>query len=165
MSVLPLPKHFDQNEWFMIITLVLTNFIVFLLRKKFSKSKIILIVLFSATLARFVDHLGATPVIDLYDISDTGKFEFFDIVSYFLYPPFAVLMIYFYKKMDIAGIKTLWYLLVWSVLAVAYEWVAVIFDVYKFKTWEHVYSLPVYLLSQYITILFYRFIKEKYKKS
>lgn len=67
---------------------------------------IILIVLFSATIARIADHVLAGPPLDLYDLMDSGKFEMFDIFSYLLYGPFAYIYLYIYEKFKIKHIYT-----------------------------------------------------------
>ncbi|WP_377559021.1 hypothetical protein [Ornithinibacillus salinisoli] len=150
-----MPTNFGANEWFVILSIVVTYTILFLLRKYFSASFTILIILFSASIARIVDHVLAGPPFDLYDIMDTEKFDLLDVFSYFLYGPFAYIFLYLYQKFNIQGMYTYIYTLLWSGLSVAYEWITVLFGVFSFKEWEPLYSFPVYLFVQSLTILFY----------
>jgi hypothetical protein len=161
LSTFPLPKDFDANEWFVIISLLASYTGLFLGRKIFPRSMIILIILFSAVIARITDYELAGPPLDLYDLMDTGKYELFDMFSYLLYGPFAFAFLAVYHKLNIKGIYILFYLVVCSGLSVAYEWLTVVFDVFTFKEWKSTFSFPVYLVVQSLTLYFYHFLLMK----
>lgn len=143
MNVLPLPESFDQNEWFVLILLIVMYSVLFLKRNKFPLSITILILLFSAAIARIFDHVLAGPPVDLYDLMDTANFDLFDFLSYLLYGPFAILFLRFYEKLNICGLYTLLFLLIWAVFSVLFEWITVLFNVFTFNEWKHLYSFPV----------------------
>ncbi|MGM8215356.1 hypothetical protein ACLIA0_07240 [Bacillaceae bacterium W0354] len=162
MSALPLPKSFDANEWFVIISLIVSYYILWLFRKKMKTSHIILIILYSATIARIADHSLAGPPIDGYDLMDTGKFELFDGLTYFLYGPFGFFFISIFQKLNVKGLSVLFYILVWATISVFYEWITVLFGVFTFTDWKSIYSFPIYLFTQSLTLLFYYFVLNKH---
>ncbi|WP_010677720.1 hypothetical protein [Bacillus timonensis] len=160
MNLLPLPNEVSTNEWFVIISLIVSYSVFFFLpRRKFPMSIIILILLFSATISRIADHLFAGPPLDLYDLMDNGNFEMFDILTYLLYGPFALFFIYLYEKFKIKQIYTFLYIMAFSIFSVVYEWITVLFGVFTFKEWRSIYSFPVYLFVQSLIILYYHLLK------
>lgn len=159
MNPLPIPKELSPNEWFVIISIIVSYPIFFILRRRFPVSMIILIILFSATIARMADHVLAGPPLDLYDLMDSGNYDLFDILSYLLYGPFAFIFLYFYEKFTIKGMYIFYYILVWSILSVVYERVTVLIGIFTFKEWNSIYSFPFYLFVQSLTILYYHFLR------
>lgn len=160
---MPLPKSFDQNEWYLIIALFITYIFVLILPRRFPKSITILIFLFASTVARVSDHILAGPNLDLYDVMDTTKFELFDLISYFLYAPFAYFFVYFYDKWNIKGFFLFLYIIVCSFGGVSFEWLSHYFHVIEYKWWKLLYSLTVYLIVQPVTLIFYEFINKANK--
>ena len=161
--MMPLPKSFDQNEWYLIIALFITLLIVSILPRRFPLSITILLFLFAATIARLSDHIFAGLYLDLYDVMDTNKFELFDLLSYFLYMPFAYFFVYFYDKWKIRGIYILLYIVASSLGGVLIEWISHYFHVFDYKWWKIQYSLPIYLIVQPFTLIFFEFIYKAYK--
>lgn len=159
MNPLPIPKELSANEWFVIISIIASYPVFFLLRRSFPVSMIILIVLFSATIARMADHVLAGPPLDLYDLMDSGKYDLFDILSYLLYGPFAYIFLYIYEKINIRGMYTFFYIVALSIFSVAFEWITILFGIFTFKEWRSIYSFPVYLFVHSLTILYYRFLR------
>ncbi|MBB6446068.1 hypothetical protein [Bacillus benzoevorans] len=160
MNPLPIPKELNVNEWFVILSIVATYPIFFLLKRNMPVSMMILIVLFSATIARITDHVLSGPPLDLYDVMDSANYDLFDILYYLLYGPFAYLFLYIYEKFVIKGVKLFLYIVALSILSVVYERITVWFGVFTFKEWRSVYSFPVYLLIQSLTIWYYRFLRK-----
>lgn len=161
---MPLPKSFDQNELFLIITLSITITFMSILPRRFPLSISILLCMFASTVARICDHILAGQTLDLYDVMDTNKYELFDFISYFLYIPFAYFFVYFYDKWKIKGFYLFLYIVICSIGGVAFEWLSHYFHVIEYKWWKLYYSLPVYLIVQPATLIFYEFIN-KAKKS
>jgi hypothetical protein len=167
MSFLPLPKNFDQNEWFVIISLVFLILLLICLPKRFPTSITILIITFSMSLARVVDHLLAGPNINFYDVMDSGKYELFDILCYAPYAPFAYLFVYIYDKWNIKGVKTSLFILIVSLFGIGFEWLTTkpFIDFFKYHNWNIIYSFPIYLVVQPLTLVFLKFIKKAHKDS
>lgn len=161
---MPLPKSFDQNEWFIIISFTLSVLVFILLPKRIPITITVLLLIFSSVVARLFDHLLAGPTLDLYDLNDTGKFELFDLFTYLLYSPFGYFFIYFYEKWELRGYQLFIYIVTCTTTATAYEWVNHYFNVFNYKGWKISYSFTVYLAIQPIMLLFYEIIKKEYQK-
>ncbi|MGM0838572.1 MAG: hypothetical protein ACQEV7_20760 [Bacillota bacterium] len=104
-DLLPLPKNFDENEWFFIISLVLFIFGYLLLPKKFNSSITILLFLFGPAVARVADKILASPKTNFYDVVDTGKYELFDVISYPLYSFSSYFFIYIYSHFQLRAAR------------------------------------------------------------
>jgi hypothetical protein len=159
---MPLPQEFDQNEWFLIIALIISFTLILFLPRRFPLSITILIMLFSITVARLSDHLLAGPNIDLYNLMDTGKYDLFDLFLYFLYAPFGYLFVYLYEKLNIKGFWILLYIIICSIAGTMIEGLCVLFDVFNYKGWKLSYSFCFYLAVQALTLLFYHYIKRSH---
>ncbi|GAA0479829.1 hypothetical protein GCM10008986_00340 [Salinibacillus aidingensis] len=157
-----LPEHFDHNEWFVLTGVILSYLLVFLLPRRFPLSVILLVMLCAIVFARVLDHMMASPSLDLYDIMDKGNYELFDLVLYSFYAPFAYLYIYLFDKFNVKGIWTGLYILVWSLIAIGFERVNVYFGVFNYHGWKGAYSFPVYLAVQSFTLLFFLYIQHHY---
>jgi hypothetical protein len=160
MNLLPLPKQFDQNEWFILLSLAVLVLLIVFLPKRFPTSITTLILAFSMAIARVVDHLLAGPSINFYDVLDSGKYELFDILCYVPYAPFAYIFVYMYDNWKIKGIYTSLFVLIVSLLGIGFEWLTTtpLIDFFKYHNWKIFYSLPIYLAIQPITLLFYHTI-------
>jgi len=154
-----LPKDFDQNEWFVILWLIITIFVVLILPKRFPRSIMTLIFIFSSTEARLFDHILSFPKLDLYDVMDGPTFELFDLLVYVLYAPFGYFFIYFYDRLDVRGCWIVFYIIICSIGGTVYEWIAEYFHVFTYKGWHTSYSFTIYLITQSTTLLFYKYIK------
>jgi hypothetical protein len=167
MSLLPLPKQFDQNEWFIIISIGVLVLLLIFLPKRFPTSITILLITFSMAIARVVDHLLAGPSINFYDVLDSGKYELFDLLCYVPYAPFAYIFVYIYDHWKIEGLYTCFYILIFSLIGIGFEWLSTtpLIDFFKYHNWKIVYSLPIYLVIQPITLWFYHLIKKFHDNS
>lgn len=159
--MMPLPQKFDQNEWFIIISLAVGVVTVILLPRRFPLSVSILMMVFAATVARTLDHLLAGPTVDVYNITDTGRYDLFDLITYTLYAPFAYIFVYIFDRFNIKGYWILLYVVIASLLGTLYEWLCVVFDVFNYKGWNIKYSYGFYLSTQPLTLLFFRYIMGK----
>lgn len=167
MSFLPLPKDFDLNEWYIILSALALVFLLYKLPKRFPASITLLLLLFTAAASRVTDHLLAGPHQDLYDIMDTSKYELFDLFSYITYVPFSYVFIYIYDKYQLKGLKLTFYILTFSLGGVLFELLisADLIDFLHYKIWTPYMSWPVYLTVQPLTILFFELTKQLHDKS
>lgn len=157
--MMPLPQRFDQNEWFLLICNLLAYFIILLLPRRFPFSITILLLLFGTVAARLSDVLIASPGFDLYNVMDTPKYDFFDLVTYISYAPFAYLFVYYYDKWKVKGYWVIPFLLLCTTGGTLYEWVNKVFHVFTYKGWQLSYSFNYYFATQCVTLLFYHWIK------
>jgi accessory gene regulator protein AgrB len=167
MNLLPLPKNFDQNEWVIIISCIALLLLLYIFPKRFPTSISILIIAFSIVVARVVDHLLAGPDINFYDVLDSGDYELFDLFSYIPYAPFAYVFVYLYDKLQIRGVYTSLYIIIFSLIAIGVEWITTSSFIHYFHyySWEILYSFPIYLVIQPLTLLFYHFIIKVHARS
>jgi hypothetical protein len=161
--MMPFPETFDQNEWFVLISLFLSFLVIILLPKRMPLSIIILMMIFATTVARLADHLLATPRHDLYNIMDSGKFDFFDLLLYFVYAPFGYIFVYVYERLKVKGYWTIIYIYLWSIFGAFFEWVAVQFKVFEYHGWELKYSFTFYVCTQALTLLFYGYLRKNHE--
>ncbi|MDL4843068.1 hypothetical protein [Aquibacillus rhizosphaerae] len=159
-----LPENFDLNESFILIGLIVLYSVVIILPKRFPLSITILLITFPAVIARLSDHILSGLLFDMYDVMDSGKFELFDLLTYIFYGPFAYLFIYVYDKFNISGYGTLLYVIVFTIFGTLFEGLNLLLEVFSYKSWHLSYSFTYYLTLQPITIWFYIFIKQTYKK-
>jgi hypothetical protein len=80
----PLPKYFDENEWTIIVGIFL-SILLWRLPKKIPTEITILIILFSMAVPKIMDHLIASVSPNLYQITDSEKYELFDLLLDIVY--------------------------------------------------------------------------------
>ena len=163
LMLLP-PEKFDQNEWFIIISFILTYLLILKLPKRFPLTITLLILFFGMAYVQVTDHILAGASYNLYDINDSGKFEWFDLIGWFIYPPFGYFFVYFLDKWSFRGLQIFLYILGWSLIAMLVEWISLKFNMFKYYHWNFFYSYPVYLLTLGIYLLFYLYITSAFKK-
>lgn len=163
--ILYFPKNFDENEWFILVG-VIVNILVFKwLPKQLPREIIPLIVLLSISFPKVLDHTMAVPPYDFYNITDSKKYELFDLILYGVYPMFGYLFIYLFNVFKPSRIKFVLYLLTWLLFAVTFEYFLTLLHVYTYTGWNIVFSLPIYLITLCLTFLFYRFTTNYLAKS
>ncbi|PKR84667.1 hypothetical protein [Heyndrickxia camelliae] len=153
---MPLPHKFDENEWFVIIGIIISYTIFFLLPKRFPINITILLMMFGSVVARFSDHLLAGPGVDLYNLMDTPNFELFDLILYLFYAPFSYFFVYFFEKFGIKGFGTLFYIIGCTLGGTMVEWLTKQFHVFNYNGWHLAYSFTVYLIIQTLTLFLYK---------
>ncbi|MCM2533115.1 hypothetical protein NDK43_12830 [Neobacillus pocheonensis] len=154
--------HLNLNEWF-VLALIIGGFsVIYYLPKFFPIITMIYGLLVGPFLGLVFDHSLAVPPVDLYDVGDDSKYELFDLLSYMMYSPFGYLFIYFYEKFHLKGLMNVLYILFWTILSIALEWVCVEVGVFHYKNgYRLAYSIPVYLfiLSEHLFVFQYFFRK------
>jgi hypothetical protein len=161
---MPLPVNFDENEWCLILCILISYSVTFLLPKRFPFSQNVLLLLYGPTVARLCDHLLASPKLDLYTLMDTQNYDLFDFFTYLLYAPFSYLFFYFYDKWKIRGYGIILYIFFCSIGGTLFEWVNKIFHVFTYKGWELPFSFSVYLVTQCLSLIFYHWINRASKQ-
>lgn len=153
-----LPKHFDQNEWFIIIVLILSLFLV-KLPKRMPAEVSCLIVLLSLAIPNIIDHsIAAISPYDVYRLNDSEKYEVFDILLSGVYIPFGFLCVYFYEWLRPKKTKIVLYILCWALFAIGFEFVIVRLHVFTYHGWRLAYSFPTYLLVISLFLVYYEFL-------
>lgn len=93
----------------------------------------------------------------MYNLNDQQKYELMDVVTYFMYSPYALISVYLYDRLNPRGIFFVAYIVGWSAFAVCFEWLAVIFHVFTYTGWRLLYSFSVYLIATPLQLLFFRY--------
>ncbi|MBE4906968.1 hypothetical protein IMZ08_02715 [Bacillus luteolus] len=155
-------NSFGRNDFFIIAAVVVFYGVILILPKLFSNRFVSFLLIFIGILfaSLFDSTIGAAPF-DFYDIMDGPKYTVMDLFAYLVYGPFGYLFIYYYVKWDINGIKTIFYIALWTLAGILFEWINVKFDVFTYKSgYQLTYSIPIYLLVQTVLVYFYEYIRE-----
>jgi hypothetical protein len=157
-EILPLPIKFDENEWFILLTILFGYSWVLFAPKRYPTTISVLVILFCVSAALIIDHSIAGPPFDLYDINDRKKYELFDVITYFMYSPYALLSVYLYDKFDPKGFRFTAYIVGWAILCTFFQWLALKCHVFTYNNWNMSYSFSVYLVLTYFQLSFFRLI-------
>lgn len=152
---------FDANEWFIIGSLLVLHSALWLAPKVFSKLETIGYYLFGINVGLFFDHTISLKPWDFYDVNDTSAFQFMDFLSYIAYGLYSYFFIYLYVKFKISGLKTIFYILVWSAFSVLIEWIGVQIDMLHYdKGYKMYWSFPIYLIVQSVLLMYFHMVKK-----
>jgi len=158
------PKKFDENEWTIIIAVIISILLFVLLPKRFPKEITPLIVLLSISFPKILDHSIAAKSLNLYNLNDMKQYEIFDVILYAVYPIFGYLFVYILDRYDIKKFKLVWYIVFWTFLGFGTDSLLVKLNVFNYTGWRLIYSLPVYITVLSVTYLFFQFIMQYYNK-
>jgi hypothetical protein len=157
-------RAFDWNEWFILITLLALNILIFILPKIFSLIEGLAYYLFGITIVLFFDHTTSVRPWDLYDVNDSSKYQLMDFAYYVMNGPFSYLFIYLYAKLKVKGHQNLLYILIWSCVSILVEWVGVKIGLFHYdKGYKMYWSFPIYMLIQTLQIIYYHVIQKTKK--
>lgn len=157
-------RAFNLNEWFIIIMLIIGGAIYFLLPRKFPPTFTILLLSFCIVFGMTLDHTASVPPFDLYDVNDNSRYNFMDLLTYLLYAPFGYVFVYVYDRLNIRGGLVTLYIIGGSIGSICFEWLSVKCGVFHYdKGYSMKYSIPAYLISQSLFLLFYHFLKRVYR--
>lgn len=159
-------RAFDLNDYVLLSLIVIGFGLVYKMPKRFPQSVTLLILLFCSTVACALDNSMGGMAIDLYDIMDGPKYTIMDFVLYFFYPPLGYFFVYYYDRWKVKGIWTVFYITGCSLLAIALEWICVKAGIFHYKKGYFLnYSFCIYVVTQTITVFFYRYITDKLGKT
>ncbi|MEH7749506.1 hypothetical protein V7659_31565, partial [Neobacillus drentensis] len=100
--------------------------------------------------------------LDLYDVGDEPIYSLFDLLSYTMYAPFGYIFVYFYERFKITGQKKVWYIIIWTIMAILLERFCVIIGVFQYKNgYKIAYSIPVYFFVESLLLFFYLYFFKK----
>ncbi|WP_223701161.1 hypothetical protein [Sutcliffiella deserti] len=165
MNTGPIPfveETFNGNDIFVMVSIVLAYFVIFLLPKQFDNAFIsFLLISYGVVSATLFDNtIGASPF-DFYDIMDGPKYTIMDIWAYLIYGPYGYAFIYFYEKYKFQGKSLIFYIIVWTCFGMFIEWINVLMNVFTYKAgYKWIFSIPIYLFVQSFCLMFYKYIKK-----
>ena len=156
---------FNENEWFVIISMIVTNLAIWLAPKLFSKLESVGYYIFGIYIGLFYDHTLSIKPWDYYDVNDNSSYQFIDFMSYIMYGPYGYFFLYFYVKWNIKKLRIIPYILIWSAFSMLMEWIGLKVGLFHFdKGYKMYWSFPIYLLSQTMIIFFYH-LSTRYEKT
>jgi hypothetical protein len=152
-------KAFNENEWFVIGSIIVLNVVIWFVPKIFSRIEAIGYYIFGIYIGLFYDHTISIKPWDFYDVNDNSSYQFIDFLSYIMYGPYGYFFLYFYVRLKIKGLKTIPYILIWSSFSMLMEWTGLKVGLFHFdKGYKMYWSFPIYLLSQSMMIIFYHLV-------
>lgn len=159
-------QYFNGNEWF-VITLSLIGIVgIWLFPRPFSPTQMTFNMMIGVTLGFIFDHTIEIPPFDFYDVGDQSKFQLFDLFSYIMYAPFGYWFIYWYERLRMYELMTIFYIFLWTLASVGFEWLAIQVGVFHYKDgYEIVYSFPIYMFVQSLHLAMYRMAFSRYRMS
>jgi hypothetical protein len=153
-------RSFDENEWFVIISLILLCAVVFILPKIFSLTEAAFHFIFGIYVGMFYDHTISIKPWDFYDVNDSSAYQFIDFLSYIMYGPYSYLFIYFYFKLRVKGSMIIAYIFIWSFFSLLMEYIGVKIGLFHYeKGFKMYWSLPIYLFAQMIQVTLFNLIR------
>jgi hypothetical protein len=166
MILLDPPQKFDANEWFILGVIVFMLIVILKLPKTFTPLFVSYLTVFNFFLSTSVDFIIAAPPFDLYDVADQPKHEIMDIVIYLiLYPQSAYVAMWIYNRWEWRGGRLFMFLLAISVINVGLEYIAILFNLYRYKGWNLLYSGPVYFAVWFLNVWLLHFLKRTQEKT
>ncbi|UGB28742.1 hypothetical protein [Metabacillus sp. B2-18] len=149
-------ESFGKNEIFLLIFNLLAILVVLLLPKKFTKTATLLSLFWGLTLGMMFDFSIGGGLFDYYRVSDSNRYEVFDVIYYLLYAPFGYLFFYFYEGLKINKRTVIIYILGWAILGIIFQWMFMKTEIITFqKGYQLSYSFPVFLVTQTISAIYY----------
>lgn len=163
MSFLPLPKQFDANEIFIIISTVLSWALMFKLPRHLSAVTITIIWTFNVFLALLADITISVKPNDFYFTIDHKTHELFDVLLHFVtYPTLPYFVVNFYQRNKPKGLMLLFYIIFWAGVAIALEWISLKFYVFTYTGWKLYLSFFIYLVVFAANIWLSNFTEKKH---
>lgn len=154
---------FDYNEWFVVITAVVCLILFLSIKKRLPSSVIVIIWLSAALYIEVLDYFLAARPFDLYDFLDGPEYQpSLAIIHFFIIPPLCVLLLHFYDKWKLRGIRLFLYLLCWTGVSVLYEWLCLKNGVLHYNDWNLLYSIPTYPVTCLIFIWIFHQVMRLY---
>lgn len=149
-KILKLPTAFDENEWFILATMLLL-FVCFLaVPKIMPRGMTIAALLFFGVLGLTADVLiGVDYPIDFYTITDSPQLELFDVFVYIVnYPLYGYFFAYAIYRFKLDWKRLTWFIPLWSAVTALCEIAAVRFRVFTYlHGWNTGWSALTYLLA------------------
>jgi hypothetical protein len=159
MLMLVYDHRFNQNEWFVIISLAAGLTLFWRFKNRFTVKEVIAYFLYSFFIGIVLDHSISVKPFDFYDVNDNSSYQFIDFLTYLMYAPFGYIFIFCYDYFKIKFKYTPLYILVWVSISIGMEFFAHILGVYHYKNgYEIYYSFPIYLLAFSAYLCLYRFL-------
>lgn len=160
MNEIRYDHHFNLNEWFIIIALIVGVFIVYFLPKRFATKTTVVYLMCGIFFGFLFDHTLSVFPVSYYVINDSSTFELMDFLSHVMYGPYSYLFFYLYDYYNIKPHASPLYILVWTFVGVGIERLSVAIGIFHYQHGYTIYySFVIYLLVYSIWLFLYKLIK------
>ena len=154
-------EHFDRNEWFVLVMLIVTYGAIWVLPKRLPTSILIAGLVWGFASSTLFDFTIGGGLMDYYRVNDSNRYEVTDFLVYCMFAPFGYFLVYFYEVLRITRKTVVFYILGWTAVGVSVQWVAEWMHMTKYQHGYRLeYNAPVFLLVQTVTILCYMYLKK-----
>lgn len=154
-------NQFNQNEWFVILVLLLGILAVWMTPKRFPPKNFIIYLLFSTFVGMVFDHTISIEPFDFYDVNDNSGYQVMDFLTYVMYGPFGYFYVYIYDYFKIHVKYRTLYIIGWALAAVGWEIFAHKMGVFHYKNGYGIpYSFPIYLGVLSVHLYFFETIQK-----
>ncbi|MCC3375472.1 hypothetical protein [Cohnella sp. REN36] len=151
--------------WFNVVTLLAAYGLALRLPRAMPGSIAALVMIFSLTAAKGLDDTIGMKPYDWYDINVSSSIDFWDLVTWMIYPPVGYLFVYLFHVCRIRGLSIPVFLLLSALIGTGFEWLATVCGVFHYKGWSLRYSFLMYLVVQAATLAFFVVLKRQYHRT
>lgn len=163
MKVKVYDNHFNLNEWAILIGLLIGMITILLLPKRFPRKTSIVFFMCGVYTGFFFDHSLSVEPVGFYDVNDKSTYQLMDFISYLTFGPNSYLFFYLYDRFR--SISVPFYILVWAIIDLGFEWIDRKVGIYHYlHGFTEYYSFPIYLFVNTIWIWFYYWIIKQVKQ-
>lgn len=150
-------NHFNSNEWFIIVGLLIGIITLIIIPKRFPIKTAIVFFMCGFFTGFFFDHSLSVEPVSYYDVNDKSSYQIMDFLSYITYGPVSYLFFHIYDRLRPVSIPI--YILIGSLISTGLEWGAVHAGIFHYRHGYNLYfSFPIYLLVQSCWLaLYYRY--------
>jgi hypothetical protein len=149
-----MPVHFDENEWFILVTAMLEFTVVLMLPRRFPTTQIVILFVLNFFLGVVGDEILAGPPYNFYDIMDSPLLEWSDLITYLVHYPLTMyLFIYFYDKWRPRKLRLIGYMIGSVLSTIAIERVSSLFHVFSYNDWTMFDSFIVYFFAYMLNLI------------
>ncbi|MCQ2009127.1 MAG: hypothetical protein ABF629_00270 [Sporolactobacillus sp.] len=160
--MIPKGTVFNSNELFILITGVTAYTAMLLLPKRFNRQQTITMLLIGAFISTFFDNTVCINPFNYYNVNDTPFTDFWDMLSFVMFGPFAYFFIYFYVVIRKNRTTYFFYITIWALISMIAEALAWHVGVYHYKNgYQLFFSLPIYLIVLTATMVYYHYFIQK----
>lgn len=160
MNEIRYDHHFNANEWFIVIALVVGTLMVLWLPRRFPIKTAGVYLMCGVFCGFFFDHTLSVLPVSFYNINDTSRFEVMDFFSHVMYGPFSFLFFYLYDLFRIKPRHSLLYILVWAFASAGFERLSVAVGIFHYEHgYDIYYSFAIYLAVLSLWVILYHVMK------
>ncbi len=147
MSEVRYDHHFNMNEWFIVIALIIGILTILGLPRRFPRKTSGVYILCGIFCGFVFDHTLSVFPVSYYAINDTSKFETMDFLSHVMYGPYSYLFFYLYDLVHIKAHHSLVYIMAWALMSVGFERLSAAVGIFHYRHGYSIYySFAIYLV-------------------